>query len=196
MKTIKQTITKEIPKLEISHCDYTESPRKWSNLGYFITCDRNYHSPDRHEVLETIVKRTGQEATSQAEHMKLIKIAINSLGGDKVKAIYPICKYEHSGVVYKLGSFSGFDYSNNGFYIITDKTQKELGTDKKDFEKVIKEELEVYNKYANGEVYQYCLYDDNGEVADSCGGFYDIEDIREYLPEEWSKEDLTEYVKY
>jgi hypothetical protein len=195
MKTIQQTITRTIPKLVISNDEFTDSPREWSNLGYFITCDRNYYSPDRHEVLETIVKRTGQEATSQAEHIKLIKIAINSLGGDKVKAIYPICKYEHSGVVYKLGSFSGFDYSNNGFYIITDKTAKELGVKPKDYEKVIKDELEVYNKYANGEVYQYCLYDDNGEVVESCGGFYNIDDIKAELPDEWKDENLQEYYK-
>lgn len=195
MKTIKQTITKEIPKLEISYDNDTESPRSWSNLGWFITVDRNYHSPDKNEMIENVVKRTGEEATSQAEHMKLIKEELESESNIKVLAIYPIVKYEHSGVSYSLGTVHNFDYSNNGFYIITDKTAKELGTDKKDFEKVIKQELEVFNKWINGEVYSFCLYDDNGEVADSCGGFYDIEDIREYLPEEWSKEDLSEYIK-
>jgi len=196
MKTItfKQEITK--PKLEISNDEFTNSPREWSNLGYFITVDRNYYSPDRNETLERIVKETGQEAGSQEEHMEMIKSAIEEDTDEKVLAIYPVVKYEHSGVSYSLGTVHNFDYSNNGFYIITEESQKELGTDKKDFEKVIKQELEVYNKYVNGEVYEFCLYDDNGEVADSCGGFYDIEDIREYLPEEWSKEDLTEYVKY
>lgn len=195
MKKITQTITKEIPQLEISHCDYTDSPREWSNLGYFITCDRNYNSPDKNERLESIVKMYGEQAESCEEHMDLIKKDINAYGEEKVLAIYPINKYEHSGVSYSLGRASGFDYSNNGFYIITDKSQKETGTPKDKFEAVIKDELNTYNKYANGEVLQFCLYDDKGEVADSCGGFYDIEDIREYLPKEWSKEDLSEYIK-
>ena len=115
--------------------------------------------------------------------------------GEKVLAIYPIVKYEHGGVVYKIGTIHGFDYSNNGFYIITEKTQEEMGTSKKDFEKVVKQELEVFNKWVNGEVYQYCLFDDDGEVVDSCGGYYDIEDIRAELPKEWEKEDLREYIK-
>lgn len=197
MKTINQTITKTIPKLEISYCDYTDSPREWSNLGYFITVDRNYRSPDKHEELLELIKECGENANSQAEHIKMITINWNKTmhPENKIIAIYPIVKYEHSGVSYSLGTVHNFDYSNNGFYIITDKTQKEVGIKKKDFEKVIKEELEIYNKYANGEVYRFCLYDDQGEVADSCGGFYDIESIREYLPKEWSKEDLSEYVK-
>lgn len=195
MKTItyKTEITKN--KLVIEHDDYSSSPREWSNLGYFITCDRNYHSPDRNETIEGVVKRTGEEAGSQAEHIEMIKKEMEE-NGERVLAIYPVVKYEHSGIVYRLGTMHGFDYSNNGFYIITEKTAKELGTDEKDFEKVIKQELEVYNQYANGEVYQFCLYDNDGEIEDSCGGFYNIEDIREHLPEEWSNEDLTEYIKY
>jgi len=190
MKTYTKTVEETKPKLVIEYDEDSTSPREWSNLGYFITIDRNYFSPDRNETLERIVKETGEEAGSQAEHIKMIKSSIEEDTDEKVIEVYPIVKYEHSGVSYSLCSSSGFDYSNNGFYIITDKTQKEIGTEAEDFEKVIKEELEVYNKYANGEVYQFCLYDDNGEVVDSCGGFYDIEDIRESLPEEWSKENL------
>ena len=36
---------------------------------------------------------------------------------------------------------------------------------------------------------------ETGEIEDSCGGFYDIEDIREHLPEEFKSEDLTAYIK-
>jgi len=196
MKKYTKQITETKPRLEIRHDDDTESPRKWSNLGYFITQDRNYHSPDKNETLQRIIKETGQVADSQAEHIAMIKREIGTDTDEKVIAIYPIAKYEHSGVVYKLGTIHGFDYSNNGFYIITDKTQKEIGTPKKSFEKVIKDELDIYNKWANGEVYRFVLYDINGEFEDSCGGFYDIEDIREHLPKEWEKEDLKEYLIY
>ena len=189
MKTYTQTKTITKPKLIIEHDSDSESPRSWSNLGYFITVDRYYHSPDRNEELEVVVKAGGEVANSQQEYIK------DHYYQEKILAIYPVVKYEHSGVSYSLGTVHNFDYSNNGFYIITDKTAKELGTDKKDYEKVIRQELEVFNKWVNGEVYQYCLYDDNGEVVDSCGGFYDFEDIRACLPKEWSKEDLTEYYK-
>jgi hypothetical protein len=194
MKTYTKTKVSTEPLLVIEHDEYSTSPREWSNLGYFITVDRNYRSPDQNERLENIVKISGEIAKDQADHIRLIKENYRNVD-DHIIAIYPIVKYEHSGVVYRLGTAHGFDYSNNGFYIITDKTQKEVGTKKKDFEKVIKNELEVFNKWINGECYQFCLYNEQGEVDDSCGGFYSVEDIREYLPKEWKDEDLSVYIK-
>ncbi len=189
------TTTIEKPKLVIEYDDNAISPREDSNLGYFITVDRSYHSPDRNPELETIVKETGEQATSQKHHIELISGAIEEQTNEKVLAIYPITKYEHGGVVYRLGTEHGFDNSNNGFYIVTDKTAKEIGVKEKDFERIIKAELEVFNKYANGDCYRFCLYNEQGEVEESCGGYYYIEDIRESLPEEWKDEDLTDYLK-
>jgi hypothetical protein len=153
-------------------------------------------SPDQNGgVIYNIVKEAGDNAKDQKDHIRIIKKLIEDVEGEKVLAIFPVVKYEHSGVSYRLGTAHGFDYSNNGFYIITDKTQKEIGTKRKDFEKVITEELEAYTSWANGEIYCFMLYDDDGELADSCGGFYEIEDIREYLPKEWKKENLIDYIK-
>jgi hypothetical protein len=161
--------------------------------------DRNYHSPDRNLTIENIVKETGETANSLSEHIASITERLQEATGEHVIAIYPICKYEHGGVSYSLGVKHGFDYSNNGFYIVTDETNRAYGLKGKNrnnrFEKIIKAELETFNKYANGECYAFTLYDKDGEVIDSCGGFYDIEDIREHLPKEWSKEDLNQYYK-
>jgi len=196
MKTYtKTTVTKE-PRLVIRYEEDSESPRSWSNLGYFITVDRDYHSPDKHEELESIIKSTGDEAEDQDDHIKRIKDEFNQAlpQDEKIIAIYPVVKYEHSGVCYSLGTKHNFDYSNNGFYIVTDKTQKELGTAKKDFEQTIKNELETYNSYFNGEVYYFTLYDRKGEMIESCGGYYKIDQIRAELPKEWENADLDEYL--
>ena len=194
MKNFTKVETITSPKLVISYDESPESPREWSNLGYFITKDNNYVSPDQDDVWEDIIASTGQVAQSQEEHIDLIKKGIEEQG-EKVLAIYPICKYEHSGVSYSLGEKHGFDFSNNGFYIITVKSQAETGTAEEDFEKAIKAELEIYNKYANGEVYYFILYNDKGEMEDSCSGLYDLEDIKDMLPEEWKDEDLAQYIK-
>jgi len=194
MKTYTKTTVTKAPLLEIVPDVNPMNPREWDNLGYFITVDRNYHSPDQNPELEKIVKTTADEADNQAEHMELIKREIEDTTEEKVIAIYPVVKYEHSGISYSLGTKHGFDYSNNGFYIVTDKTSKLIGTEPKDFERVIKGELETYNKYANGTVYGFALYDDKGELVDSCSGFYDIEEIRGNLPEEWKDEDLSKYI--
>ena len=192
MKTYNEIIEKN--RLEISYDEFSENPRHWSNLGYFITVDRNYNSPDKNEMLENIVKETGQEAESRKEHIEKIKNEVKKILYDEVVAIYPIFKYEHSGIAYKIGTAHGFDYSNNGFYIVTKKTKKEMGAMKKDFEKIITEEIDFYNRWLNGEVYSYVLYDENGEVEDSCGGFYEVENIRNYLPEDWKDEELEKYI--
>ena len=192
---IKINKTIEINKLVIEYDEYSDSPREWDNLGYFITVDKSHYSPDDNTNLINIVKETGDIATSQEEHIKLITKAINETD-EKVLAIYPIVKYQHGNVLYKLGTEHGFDCSNNGFYIVTDKTQKNIGTSPEDFEKAINNELETYNKWINGEVYCFTLYDENGDVEDSCGGFYSLEDIKDYLSDEWKNEDLSEYIKY
>jgi hypothetical protein len=194
MKTYQKTTITTEPRLKIYHEDYSESPREWSNLGYFITVDRNYNSPDNMPTLISIVKETGEEAENQAEHMELIKKEFEAMGSDKIVKIYPVSKYEHSGVAYQLGTSHGFDYSNNGFYIITKQSQKEIGTKTKDFEKVIKDEINTFNKWLNGYVYGFTLYDKDGELEDSCGGFYDLEDIKEYLPKDYKDENLSDYL--
>jgi hypothetical protein len=194
MKTFTKTTVTEEPRLQIRYdCD-PESPREWSNLGYFITKDRDYHSPDKDETLERIIAETGDEAESLEKHMELITNAIKNQMDDEVLAIYPVVKYEHGGIAYSLGAKHGFDYSNNGFYIVTKKSQKETGSAKRFFRKIIEEEIAEYNKYANGEVYYFNYLDREGTVIDSVGGIYDIDDIKTYLPKSWSKEDMSDYL--
>jgi hypothetical protein len=197
MITITKKVTQTIPKLKIIYDESPESPREWENLGYFITKERNYSSPDGKEYphIQKIIETTGDIADNAAEHIQLITNEINQTG-ETVKVIYPIYRYEHGNVSYKRGTASGFDYSNNGFYIVTEKTQAILGTPDELIEKVIDGELEMYTKYVNGGIYGFELLDNNGDFEDSCYGFYDIEDIRECLPAEYKDDDLHDYLKY
>lgn len=198
MKTYTKTVEQTLPRLVIEHEDCPESPRTWDNLGYFITVSRKSYSPDKNEEMERIIAETGEEANTQKEHMAMIKRRLKNDMGEKVIAIYPVNKYEHSGVTYSLGTVHGFDNSNNGFYIITKKSAELIGTpkNKKAFERVINGELETFNAWVNGDVYCYTSYDKNGEVDNSCCGFYDLEDIKADLGKEWSKENMRDYLKY
>ena len=179
MLTYKKTIVvNDSPRLEIDYSE-AQNPREDDNLGYFITKDSSYYSPDRHEIFEKIVSDTGDQASNQEDHMQMIKERIENDTDEIVIAMFPICKYEHSGVSYSLGTKHGFDNSNNGFYIITESSQDNIGVEPEDFEKCIQAELDIYNKYINGECYGFVLYNKDGEVEDSCSGFYDVEDIKE-----------------
>jgi hypothetical protein len=192
MKTYTKTTITEEPMLKIYNDDDAPSPREDDNLGYFITVDSRYISPDENILFKKIIEQTSEEASDQEDHIKRIKGELETIG-EKILAIYPVTQFEHGNINYHLGTRRGFDYSNNGFYIVTEEGAKNLGVEEKDFEKVINQELEAYNKYINGETYRFTLYDQNGEEVDSCGGFYNIEDIKSYLPREWADEDLNEY---
>ena len=195
MKTYTKTVTVTKPLLRIEHEEYPENPRKnQDNLGFFITKERDYQTPDKNEDLQNIVEGTGELANNTQEHIELITERVQEELGYHVEAIYPVNRYEHSGVSYSIVPRSGWDVSNCGFYIITTESMNVLGTPKKFFEKVVRQELAEYTAWANGEVYAYTLYDEKGEEIDSCGGFYNIEDMRSSLPKEWSKEDLDEYL--
>lgn len=195
MITCKKEIT--IPRLKISIDEDAENPRALSsNLGWFITVEKNDSSPDKNENLKEIIKEAleMEHVNTQVDHIEQIIEMINSQADDQVLAIYPVTKYEHSGIVYSIGNKNGFDYSNCGFYIITKKTQKEIGVAKKDWETVINEELCEFNSWKNGEVYKYELFNEKGDLEDCNGSFYDLEDIRIFLPKEWAKEDLNNYI--
>jgi hypothetical protein len=199
MKTYTKTTTVTLSKLVIERDIYCESPRTFcDNLGYFYTKENNYRSPDGDgSDIYKIMIESADDVPSVEEHIERMTKRINKETGEKVLAIYPVTRYEHSGgVVYSVGIKKGWDYSLCGFYIITDKTQKLLDIAPKDFEKVVAQELADYTKWVNGEVYRFTLYNDDGGIEDICGGFYSLEDIRDVLgtKEDWSKEDLEDYL--
>ena len=192
LKTYKN-ITEE-PLLKIEHDDDFESPREWSNVGYFLTREDRHSSPDGEDnELYSIMIEAELNASDSEDHAKLIK-KLAKEQGINVVAVHPINRYEHSSVSYSVGSASGFDSSNCGFYIVTEETAKEIGIKKAGLLKAIKQELEVYNQWVHGEVYRFTLFDKDGEIADSCCGFYEIEAIRDRLPKEWENENLEGYL--
>ena len=197
MKTYKTIIEK--PRLEVFHDEWAENPRNNDvSLGYFITCEKNHQSPDENEDMEFIIRDTGEGADNQEQHMERIKERFMDDLNEKVVYITPVYKYEHGGVVYRRGNASGFDYSNCGFYIVTNKTIKEYGlrTNKADkFNPIIDSELDDYTAWANGEVYGFILRDAKGEVIDECGGYNDLEGLQMDLPKEWHKENILDYLK-
>lgn len=109
--------------------------------------------------------------------------------------IHPIYRYEHGNVVYKRGNANGFDYSNCGFYIVTANSIAGTIQTPESIAKFIDAELEIYSKWCNGEVYQFELYDDAGKLIEAMGGFYDLDEIRDELPEDYKDEDLEQYLQ-
>lgn len=194
MLTYKKTTVEQ--RLSIEFDSYSDSPRTWDNIGYFVTVEQRNISPDGNpENLRRTIESAYYDDTENTveSHIKLIQ----EHWGEDFKFIVPITRYEHSGVKYSLGARQGWDYSTCGFYIITQKQWEEAGQPDTDtMVEVVKTEIDLYNRWANGEVYRFTLQDENGDFQDSCGGFYDIEDIRDELPDEFKDVDLHDYLNY
>jgi len=193
VKTYKVSIEK--PMLEIRYDEDATNPREDTdmNIGYFVTIEKRHISPDDNEVLINIVKETSEESSNSKEHMEKICFLIEERLKEKVVYIKPVTRYEHSGIDYMLGEYHGFDYSVCGFYIVTDKTLENCGAKIDEVERIIKGELDTYNMWANGYVYYFTLYDKDGNIEDNMGGFYNINEIRGHLPDDWKEENLQDY---
>ena len=189
--TYTKTTTEEKNRIEVYYDDVSLSPRDEEytdgNLGYFITQERSYSSPDTHEELQAIIKETGEDADDTKDHIKRIKAEFKD-----IIYIEPVYRYEHGDVKYCRGTAGGFDSSNCGFYIVTKKTLERTGT--KDFDSAIDAELETYTAYANGETYGITIYDEDGEVQEQQGNFFSIEDMYDGLPKEFDGVDLHDYL--
>jgi len=194
MKTVK--VVSEVPKLSITIDSHCESPRQDSNVGYFITLSTRYNSPDSNNDLRTLIQETSNIAKNCENHIELITEHLEA-SGEEVLLILPISTYEHSGIQYSIGNKYGFEYSNNGFYIVTKESLEEIGSfsDIDVLTSYIEGEIENYNKWVNNEIYRFELLDENGEFEDSRGGFYSLESIREQLPKSWVDECLSDYIK-
>ena len=206
MKTYMKQI--RVPRLVIKYDEDAESPRMNENIGLFFTKESRHKSPDGNtHALHQIMVETEDEAEDTASHIELMKAAAHiafqqSAPKDgnshdenlHIIEIHPVYRYEHGGVAYRRGTAGGFDYSNCGFFFITAQSISGGTYTAEDIAKAIDAELAEYTSWANGEVYAFTLYDEKGEVEESCGNFYDIEGIREYLPGEWKKEELSQYL--
>lgn len=139
-----------------------QNPRtEWDNLGTMICFHRRYNLGDKHEY------RDPNHLDQNLEYMR------------KKGVVLPLYLYDHSGLTMSTKPFScPWDSGQVGYIIVTKKKiLEEYGgkiLTKKLREKVTKileGEVVIYDQYLRGEVYYFSITKD-GEVIESCGGYY------------------------
>jgi len=189
--------------LKIEKDDYPESPRTWDNIGTMVCAHSRYklgdvQKSDSDDVLAQIAVNLDID-TQQFENGDMTDEELL----EKIKSegyILPLNLYDHSGITMSTKGFAdkwdsgqvGFIYvSKNELYNKHGINQEYLNahaewTNGRTLDKVAEDilsgEVETYDTYLRGNVYQYTLeeLDEDGEVIseDSCSGFFG-DDLKE-----------------
>lgn len=180
MSIIYKKVESEQGILKICYDEITESPREWDNLGRMVCFHRRYSLGDDHNY-----------HPSDYGSWEEVKEAIEK--DYDVAVILPLYMYDHSGITISTNPFScPWDSGQIGWIFATkEDIRKEFGVKRvskkmiERAEEILLAEVEIYDSYLRGEVYGYIVEDKEGNVIDSCWGFYSIKDMKEYVPEEF-----------
>ena len=174
-----------VATVDYDDCDW--SPREWGGLSTFYTWDSGYYSPDKHNfnsgleflgtiIGEELIEKIHDKYDNNSDFFEDITKRLDKLG----YILYPVSKYEHSGVQYFLGVSSGWDTGTVGVIFAEKKKICEWFNVKKVTQKVRKNvqeqfenEIDLYNKYVNGEVYYVSIENFKGENCDCLSGVYE-----------------------
>lgn len=160
-------------KVAIQYDMNPDSPREWDNLGT-IYSNHRWYDPDGHSI---------EEVMDEYEN----KLSKDFLAENIYLHVYG---YEHGGMSVSTGrSYPFNDRWDSGLFgiiaVSKDKIRKEYGckrVSKKLREKVLdilRAEVETLNLYFNGEVYSYAVADRNGDIVESCCGYYSYEECEQ-----------------
>lgn len=156
-----------------------ESPREWCNLGTIYSNLRNIN-PDGH-TMDEILK-------DDAEYIQDLRADFK-----RDNVYFAIHMMNHSALSFSLASldakrnnysgyYMGFDCCTMGVIAVSkDKIREEYGCKRitaavmEKVKRVLAGELDDYEKYANGYVVGFEVVDEDGDVVDSCYGYYDDE---------------------
>jgi hypothetical protein len=179
MEIIK-TLENGNKKLVISREEYPESPRDdRDNFGIMCCFHRRYNLGDKHNL-----------KADDFNSMEEIKEYL--IKEEKAEIILALNLYDHSGITISINS--SYPYNDRwdsgivGFiYVTKERILEEFGKKKltkeliKKAENILKAEVELYDKYLQGDIYEYRIYEliicdkckhIEEKHIDSCCGFY------------------------
>ena len=178
-------------KIKIVQDDMPENPRvDWDNLGHMVCWHRHYELGDNHDFKEPIDFKNYTEDKE-----------------NKVRFILPLFLYDHSGITMSTNNSAypfncRWDSGQVGWIFVTDyDIKKEFGVKritKKVIEKarsILLNEVETYDCFIRGDVVGWIAEDKNGNVIDSCYGYFGLEESAKNGIIEEAKSSIDYYIK-
>lgn len=149
--------------IKIHYDECPQSPREDDNLGTIYAFHRRYNLGDKHDLEVEDV----QKLYESKDHISL-----------------PVYMYEHGGVKLNTSGFScPWDSGQVGIVIASKQRIREDQQVKYITKKVLDQvykifdaEIEQYSQYLNGEISGFTIVNPDGEIEDSCYGFYSTDD--------------------
>lgn len=156
--------------LKIYQDDSPESPREWNNLGIMICAHKRYTLGDKQA--ENLSRYDSWKEWCKHE------VEVGSCG-----LLLPLFMMDHSGLTIQTKPFGGdygyFDSGQIGYiYVTKEQLRKEYSVKRitttilEKAKRVLLGEVETYNQYLNGDIYSFILESPDGNIEDSCSGFY------------------------
>lgn len=198
--------------LVIEQDEFSEDPREWENLGTMLCCNKYYQLGDCNSNEETLAQlaelcRKYGKTDEEIDEMDFREEIQFLLEQDNICGL-PLYICDHSGLSMQTYRFDAWDSSFVGLIFIDKETffaetcYKNDCDWKAEAKKRLKNEIETYSQFLEGDVQQYTLYEETivtrtnrdgkvlnkkivyDEMVDSLSGFYNatLEDIEEYLP--------------
>ncbi len=186
--------------IEISYDNFADNPISEYNTDIKYICQSNrYDLGNGTETDLELLKEAFNEAENFEQFRTIFKRKIEKYYSKKVIYIDFLRKYEHSSVKIYAGIPKGdsFDSSVIGFCIVFNDNKTLYRKKQAIKEAYIYEELERYTKFLNGEVFNFSITNDNGELIEGGGNVFNIEDIARYAsPYIGSIDDIYKYLNY
>jgi hypothetical protein len=182
--------------LIVTYDDCAESPREWDNLTKMLFFGKHKHLGDKHNI-------NADDYNGWNELEEAIKKEYDVV---MIKKVYA---YIHSGMTISTQPFScPWDSGVLGFVIITKAdlrkeynwkvlTQKRINEVYNRLDNIMDGEVKELDYYVSGDVYGFRIEDKNGDIEDSCYGFYgyDIQNngILDYMTDKDKKLVLEQF---
>lgn len=217
---VRNKSTGLIGRLIVDIDEYPESPRKWDNITTIISdapknSDWNISDDgwrmDYEEFVEFLHKKL-DEKCPEVKGLTNINCIINCASAKNYIVCKPIYMYNHGNRTISLSPFNDrWDSSHCGYiFVFKDKILSNFDQATEDnwrdvADEIIKSEINIYDDYIRGEVYDYCLQERHTvehkdlvtgaiwtsteyETVDSCLGFYgdcSLDILNSALGDEW-----------
>lgn len=180
-----------------------ESPRDWDNLSTLIAggwkvqhlADQNAKSELLDAIRSSKQYNDNMERDYDLSHVPTLVDLADKLG--LLATRLPLYAYIHSGETIATTPFDcRWDSGQYGEAFVTkEKARSEFGVkriSKKMVEKlnsIIESEVATLDQYLQNDVYGFTVFNDDGEITDSCGGFYgtdwETNGIKDHIPKEF-----------